>query len=197
MTSLGARPSKTTASGLSKETDEFLSKLMKKNGMSQRKQKEIKMQIQQGGSLPPPEKPKPYKVQTKPKPEQKVFTMARVGQRPLMKQEQTILDETNNYEPAVMPYQPVGPSAEEKRKELATKMYGIDEEADRQKALEALANAPYQPKFTMEDQIIQEVQERTEYLEQMHEMGIHDHDGETLRQIEVRLEELKKKRGEK
>ena len=195
--SLGARPSKKTASGLSPETDQFLSKLMKKNGMSQRKQREIKEVINQEGSLPLPPKPKQYKPVTKPKPEQKLFTMARVGQRPLMKQADVILEETNYYQPAEAPSVPLGPSNEEKKKQLAAKMYGVDEEADKKKIYEAAANREYQPAFTMEDQIIEEVQERTRYLEELHEMGIHDHDGETLRQIEMRLEELKKRKNVK
>ena len=87
MTQLPARPTKKTATGLSPETDAFLSKLMKKNGMSQRKQKELIEQIQIEGSLPKPAKPKQYKPVTKPRPEQKVFVGARVGQRPLVKQE--------------------------------------------------------------------------------------------------------------
>ena len=192
--SLGARPTKKTASGLSPETDKFLTNLMKKNGMSHRKQKEIKEVIHQEGTLPLPPKPKVWKQETKPKPEQKLFTMARVGQKPLMKQADVILEETNYYKPQQAPSVPVGPSSEEMKQELATKMYGIDEEAEKRKIMEELANREYQPAFTMEDQIIQEVRERTEYLEQMHEMGIHDYDGETLRQIEQRLEELKRKR---
>ena len=194
--SLGARPSKTTASGLSPETDKFLTNLMKKNGMSHRKQKEIKEAIHQEGTLPLPPKPKVWKQETKPKPEQKKFTMARVGQRPLMKQADVILEETNYYKPQKAPSVPLGPSTEEKKKDLANKMYGVDEEAERKKILEELANREYQPAFTMEDQIIQEVQERTEYLEQMHEMGIHEYDGETLREIEQRLQELKRNRKE-
>ena len=194
--SLGARPSKQTASGLSPETDKFLTQLMKKNGMSHRKQKEIKEVIHKEGTLPLTPKPKVWKQETKPKPEQKLFTMARVGQKPLMKQADVILEETKYYKPEQAPSVPLGPSNEEKKKELQTKMYGIDEEADRQKLLEEMANRPYQPAFTMEDQLIQEVQERTDYLEQMHEMGIHDYDGETLRQIEQRLAELKKVRKE-
>ena len=79
MTHLPAKGIGKTATGLSKETDAFLAKLMKQNGMSQRKQKEMCEQIQLQGALPKPEKPKPYKYNMKPKPEQKVFTRARVG----------------------------------------------------------------------------------------------------------------------
>ena len=135
-----------------------------------------------------------YKPETKPKPEQKLFTMARVGQRPLVKHAGVILEETKYSIPEEAPAVTLGPSSEDKKRKLANQMQGIDEENDRKMILEALANRDNQPEFTMEDQIIKEVQERTDYLEQLHQMGIHDHDGETLRQIEMRLEELKKRR---
>jgi hypothetical protein len=193
MTQLPRRPSKKTASGLSPETDAFLSKLMKENGMSQRKQRDLLEQIQIEGSLPLPPKPKPYKVQTKPRPEQKVFTMARVGQRPLVKQEETIIEETNFYEREQAPAVPLGPSSDERKRDLVSKMWGIDEEAlRRQQEAEqaALADAP---PFTMDDQILTEIQDRTSWLENMHDLGVHKHDGETLRQIDQRMEELRKR----
>jgi len=190
--SLGARPTKHTESGLSKETDEFLTKLMKKNGMSIRKQKEMKETIQIQGSLPLPPKPKVFKQETKPKPEQKVFTMARIGKKPLTKQLDQILEDTKYYEPELAPSVPVGPSSDEKKKKLAVTMYGIDEEEIERKKLESIDfDAPV---FTIKDQIITEVQDRTSWLEQLHELGVHDHDGETIRQIEMRLNELRSKK---
>ncbi|KAK8885242.1 hypothetical protein M9Y10_040687 [Tritrichomonas musculus] len=198
MTHLPSKPSGKTSTGLSKETDAFLAKLMKQNGMSQRKQKEMIQQIQTQGSLPKPEKPKPYKYNMKPKPEQKVFTKARVGQRPLVKQEEQIIEETNFYEPELAPSVPLGPSMEEKKNHLVTKMWGVDEEAERKKIEEQRAALADLPDFTMEDQIIDEIKGRTDWLEEMHELGVHDHDGETLRQIDQRMDELKvirKKKG--
>lgn len=193
MTQLPTRPKKTTATGLSKETDAFLTKLMKQQGMSHRKMQEIQQQVREQGSLPKPAPPpKKYQPVTKPRPEQKVFTMARVGQRPLVKQAETILEETNYYQPEIAPSVPLGPSADEQKKYLATQMYGIDEEAEalkRQQELEAMGPAP---EFTIQDQILEEIQGRTEWLEEMHELGVHDHDGETLRQIDLRMDELKK-----
>jgi hypothetical protein len=193
MTQLPRKPSTKTASGFSAETDAFLAKLMKQNGFSQRKQRDLLEQIQIEGSLPPPPKPKPYRVETKPRPEQRVFTMARVGQRPLVKQEETIIDETNFYEREQAPVVPLGPSSDERKRELVSKMWGIDEEALRRRAeeeREALADAP---PFTMDDQILSEIQDRTSWLENMHDLGVHVHDGETLRQIDQRMEELRKR----
>lgn len=197
MTQLPPKPNKKTATGLSPETDAFLTKLMKKNGMSHRKQKELREEIQVVGELPLPPKPKQYKPVTKPRPEQKVFTMARVGQRPLVKQADQIIEETNFYEPEKAPDVPIGPSSEEKKQKLVTKMWGVDEEkmrnmqeAERQAYLESL---PY----TMDDQILDEIRDRTDWLEEMHELGVHDHDGETLRQIDQRMEELKQVRKKK
>jgi hypothetical protein len=166
---------------------------MKQNGMSQRKQRDLLEQIQFEGSLPPPPKPKPYKVETKPRPEQKVFTMARIGQRPLVKQEETIIEETNFYEREQAPSVPLGPSSEERKKELVSKMWGIDEEALRKQQEEERAALADAPPFTMDDQILCEIQDRTSWLENMHELGVHSHDGETLRQIDQRMEELKKR----
>ncbi|OHT05208.1 hypothetical protein TRFO_27148 [Tritrichomonas foetus] len=197
MTHLPSKPTGKTATGLSKETDAFLAKLMKQNGMSQRKQKEMIEQIQMQGALPKPEKPKPYKYNMKPKPERKVYTMARVGQRPLMKQEEQIIEDTNFYEPEQAPSVPLGPSNEERKNQLVTKMWGIDEEAERKKAEEARAAMADLPEFTVEDQIIEEIRGRTEFLEEMHELGVHDHDGETLRQIDQRMDELKMRRKKK
>jgi hypothetical protein len=198
MAQLPPRPAKATASGLSPETDAFLAKLMKQNGMSYRKQRDLLDQIHNEGALPPPPKPKPYKAPTKPRPEQKVFTMARVGQRPLVKQEETILEETNCYEREQAPSVPAGPSSEQRKQELVSKMWGIDEDAmRRQQEEEWEADLAEQRTFTMEDQIISEIQGRTQWLEGMHELGVHKHDGETLRQIDQRMEELKKRRKKK
>lgn len=197
MTHLPAKGIGKTATGLSKETDAFLAKLMKQNGMSQRKQKEMCEQIQLQGALPKPEKPKPYKYNMKPKPEQKVFTRARVGQRPLVKQEEQIIEETNFYEPQQAPSQPLGPSNEERKNHLVTKMWGVDEEAERRKQEEQRAAYADMPAYTMEDQIIDEIKGRTDFLEEMHELGVHDHDNETLRQIDQRMDELKVMRKKK
>jgi hypothetical protein len=198
MTQLPRRPAKATASGLSPETDAFLGKLMKQNGMSYRKQRDLLEQIQTEGALPRPPKPKPYQAATKPRPEQKVFTMARVGQRPLVKQEETILDETNGYEREQAPSLPAGPSSEQRKQELVSKMWGIDEDAMRlQQEQEREAALAEQREFTMDDQIIAEIQDRTQWLEGMHDLGVHKHDGETLRQIDQRMEELKKRRKKK
>jgi hypothetical protein len=197
MTSLGARPSKTTASGLSPETDAFLAKLMKQNGMSQRKQRDLIETIHVEGALPKPPKPKPYKVETRPRPEQKVFTMARVGQRPLVKQEETIMEETNYYEREQAPNVPLGPSNDDRKKELVSKMWGVDEDQMRRQQEEEKAAMEDLPPFTMEDQILDEIRGRTDWLEEMHDLGVHDHDGETLRQIDQRMEELKKRRKKK
>lgn len=194
MTSLGPRPSKQTKSGLSQETDEFLTKLMKKNGMSIRKQAEIKQTIYEEGTLPLPPKPKVYKPPSfKPRPEQKIFTMARIGQRPLVKQESTILEETNFYEVDKAPNVPLGPSSDEKKAFLAMKMYGIDEEEEKRKRraiMEQMLES--QPAFTLKDQILKEIQDRTDFLEKMHELGVHEHDGEILRQIDQRMAEIRK-----
>ncbi|KAH0786284.1 hypothetical protein GPJ56_009961 [Histomonas meleagridis] len=193
MTQLPPKSSKKTASGLSPETDAYLSKLMRKNGMSKRKQNDLLGQIQTEGVLPMQPKPKIYKPVTKPKPEQKVFTMAQVGKRPLTKKESTIIEETNFYEPARPPAVPIGPSSEERKTELATKMWGVDEEAIKQKQKKENSQTSYS-KFTMDDQILEEIKDRTNWLEEMHEIGVHEHDAETLRQIDQRVEELKKRR---
>lgn len=196
--SLPKKPGKKTATGLSPETDAFLSKLMKKNGMSYRKQKDLIEQIQIEGSLPKPEKPKAYNPNRKPRPEQKVFVGARVGQRPLMKQEDTILEETDFYRPEQAPSVPLGPSSEERKKELVTKMWGVDEEAVRkQMELEQAEAAAGRAQFTMDDQILEEIRDRTTWLEEMHDLGVHEHDGETLRQIDQRMDELKARRKKK
>ena len=193
MTTLPKKPGK-TASGLSPETDAFLAKLMKKNGMSYRKQKDLMEQIQVEGSLPKPEKPKPYNPNRKPRPEQKVWTRARVGQRPLMKQEETIIAETDYYKPEQAPSVPLGPSADEKKRELVTKMWGVDEEAVRRQMEQEQAEAAEgRARFTMDDQILEEIRDRTTWLEEMHDLGVHEHDGETLRQIDQRMGELKQR----
>jgi hypothetical protein len=166
---------------------------MKQNGMSQRKQRDLLEQIQIEGSLPPPPKPKPYKVETKPRPEQRVFTMARIGQRPLVKQEETIIEETNSYAREQAPTVPLGPSADERKKHLVSKMWGIDEEAVQRQEEEERAALADAPPFTMDDQILSEIQDRTSWLENMHDLGVHAHDGETLRQIDQRMEELKQR----
>jgi hypothetical protein len=197
MTSMGARPAKKTASGLSPDTDAFLSKLMKDNGMSHRKQRDLLETIQTDGALPKPPKPKPYKVETKPRPEQRVFTMARVGQRPLVKQEETIVGETNYYERDQAPSVPLGPSGDERKRELVSKMWGIDEDALRRQQEAERAALADQPAFTMEDQILDEIRGRTDWLEEMHDLGVHEHDGETLRQIDQRMDELKQRRKKK
>ena len=193
MTTLPRKPGKKTATGLSAETDAFLAKLMKKNGMSFRRQKDLIEQIQIEGSLPLPEKPKPYNPNRKPRPEQKVFIGARVGQRPLMKQEETIIAETNYYEPEQAPTVPLGPSSEERKKELVTKMWGVDEDAIRRQMEAEQAALADRPAFTMDDQILEEIRDRTDWLEEMHDLGVHKHDGETLRQIDQRMEELKQR----
>jgi hypothetical protein len=193
MTQLPRKSGPKTASGLSPDTDAFLAKLMKQNGMSQRKQRELLEQIQIEGSLPLPPKPKPYKAETKPRPEQKVFTMARIGQRPLVKQEETIIEETNSYAREQAPTVPLGPSADERKKHLVSKMWGLDEEALQRQADEERAGLADAPPFTMDDQILSEIQDRTSWLENMHDLGVHAHDGETLRQIDQRMEELKKR----
>ena len=194
MTQLPPKSSKRTASGLSPETDAYLAKLMKKNGMSKRKQNDLLGQIQSEGVLPTQPKPKIYKPTTKPKPEQKVFTMAQVGKRPLTKKEATIIEETNFYEPARPPSVPIGPSSEERKTELATKMWGVDEEAINQKQKSERSQASFHTKYTMDDQILEEIKDRTDWLEEMHEIGVHEHDAETLRQIDQRMEELKQRR---
>jgi hypothetical protein len=193
MTQLPRKPGKQTASGLSPDTDAFLAKLMKQNGMSQRKQCELIEQIQIEGALPLPPKPKPYKVQTKPRPEQRVFTMARVGQRPLVKQEETIIEETDFYAREQAPTVPLGPSSDERKKELVSTMWGIDADAMRRQQEEERAAAADAPPFTMDDQILSEIQDRTSWLENMHDLGVHAHDGETLRQIDVRMQELRQR----
>jgi hypothetical protein len=193
MAQLPRKPSKQTASGLSPETDAFLAKLMKQNGMSQRKQRELIEQIQIEGSLPLPPKPKPYKAETRPRPEQRVFTMARVGQRPLVRQEEVIIEETNFYAREQAPAVPLGPSADERKRELASKMWGVDEEAQRREQEAARTAAADAPPFTMDDQILSEIQDRTSWLEDMHELGVHAHDGETLRQIDARMQELRQR----
>jgi hypothetical protein len=193
MTQLPRKIGKKTATGLSPETDAFLAKLMKKNGMSFRRQKDLVEEIRYEGSLPKPPKPKPYKYETRPRPEQKVFTMARVGMRPLMKQEDTIIDETNYYEPEQAPIVPIGPSGDQRKKELVTKMWGVDEEILREQAEAEKAAMAALPPFTMEDQILDEIKGRTEWLGDMHDLGVHEHDGETLRQIDQRMQELKKR----
>jgi hypothetical protein len=193
MTTLPKKTGKMTATGLSPDTDAFLAKLMKKNGMSFRRQKDLIDEIRYEGTLPRPPKPKPYKYETRPRPEQKVFTMARVGQRPLMKQEETILDETNWYEPEQAPVVPVGPSGDERKRDLVTKMWGVDEGALKAATEAERAALADLPPFTMEDQILDEIKGRTEWLGDMHDLGVHEHDGETLRQIDQRIDELKKR----
>ena len=187
---LPPKQSTKTSSGLSEETDQFLTKLMKKNGFSIRKQKEMKQTINVQGTLPLPPKPKYFKQETKPKPEKKIFTMARIGKKPLVKPLENILEDTNYYKPEIAPIQPIGISNEEKKNKLAISMYGIDEEKDRKTVHFDLDD---EKSFTLEDQILLEVQDRNNWLEQLHEYGIHEHDNETIRQIEIRLNELKGK----
>ena len=76
-------------------------------------------------------------------------------------------------------------------------MWGVDEEAERRKQEEQRAAYADMPAYTMEDQIIDEIKGRTDFLEEMHELGVHDHDNETLRQIDQRMDELKVMRKKK
>jgi hypothetical protein len=104
----------------------------------------------------------------------------------------TIIEETNSYAREQAPTVPLGPSADERKRHLVSQMWGVDEEAMQRQVGEertALADAP---PFTMDDQILSEIQDRTSWLENMHDLGIHAHDGETLRQID-QLIELKKR----
>lgn len=188
---LPKRPTGKTASGLSPETDMLLKKMMKQSGLSQRKMHDLQNTIAEQGSLPKPPPPKKYNPNRKPKPEQKVFTMARVGQKPLVRQADQIIEETNYYEPQKAPNIPIGPSNDEKKEKLIASMTGYDERAEQEKRERQLAEMEQQAEFTMEDQIINEIHDRTTWLEEMQDMGVHDHDRETLRQIDMRMDELK------
>ena len=188
---LPARPTGKTASGLSPETDALLQKMMKQSGMSHRKMKEVQETIAVQGALPKPAPPKKYNPNKKPKPEQKVFTMARVGQRPLVKPADQIIEETNYYQPEKAPDIPIGPSNEERKRQLVAAMSGIDEEAERITREQELAEYEPQAEFTMADQLLEEIHDRTDWLEEMQGMGNHQHDKETLRQIDQRMEELR------
>jgi hypothetical protein len=55
--------------------------------------------------------------------------MARIGQRPLVKQGETSIEETRCYAREQVPTVRLRPSADERKKHLVSKRWGIDEEA--------------------------------------------------------------------